>query len=459
MAIFFEANMGVEREALRVDFNGKLSQKPFPEMLGDKINNPLFTVDFSESQLEIVTPVMKNPSELYGQLENQTDYAMSSLDNEYLWPFSMPSKLPSENKIPLAKFPKPEHHLKELYRKGLAVRYGKPMQMISGIHFNFSFTNEQISYLLENYGFRDSDDIYLSTARNFLRNRWLYLLLNGASPVAGKDYIKYLSPRIQALEPCCGMKLKPEHLTKTVSLRMSQFGYNGSYPGPEGLSFNNLEEYLEMIRFGLSTCSKEFSKIGLCCKKEAIQINSNYLQTEGECYSPIRLKGKHGENQLKSLTENGIDYLEIRSIDVNPFDRAGISEEQLYFTHIFLLNSLMQESPMLTKKERVAIAKRDDDISLWGRAEPFMGDIDPISGLNQYDEGLVIFKQLFDIAEKLSENRKYLNAVNMFYEMYTNPENLISAKLMKLYEEEGKSYIESGLDIAQKNRVKELMYV
>nr|MDA3851462.1 hypothetical protein [Spirochaetaceae bacterium] len=194
--IFLSGNMGLEREALRVDQHGLLAMTPFPEKLGDKVNNPHYTVDFSESQLEIITSVKHSPRELYNSLLNKTHYANQVLGQESLWPFSKPGKLPREEEIPMASFPDPQFKSKEMYRRGLVRRYGSYMQMISGIHYNFSFTAEQIKVLLSITGYSHSDQLYLALSRNFLRHRWLFILLFGASPVAHKQYIDSQSHRI-----------------------------------------------------------------------------------------------------------------------------------------------------------------------------------------------------------------------------------------------------------------------
>lgn len=449
---------GIEREAQRITPSGELAMTPHPAAFGNKLENTLITADFSESQIELITPPFESVEKTYAFLKDLHIQVDKELGSEYLWPLSMPPKLPEEEMIPIAKFDNsPEGREKELYRNGLAVRYGRKMQMISGIHYNFSFGDNLVDYLYQNLGKGMDkrtfvDDMYFSMARNFLRYRWLLIYLFGASPCADQTYYSVIGNELNMVKKCC-----PEcccsqsfYEQNAVSLRVSRFGYNDSVRGKYSVSYNSLKDYTNGIRRLLATKSRKFSRLGLYKNGRQIQINGNILQKESEFYSSIRLKQniKKGETQLDALENRGVKYAEIRIIDINPFDKAGISLEQLRFLQVFMLFCLFENSPMIEDGELEKINKNHHLVALLGRRNKLE--------LFRYGWGKVrltewswdIFNKLIIIAslmDQLNADDKYLKCVREEYEKVMDTSMLPSSLIGEEMNRYGEEYLEFGI--------------
>lgn len=311
---------GIEREGLRVNEEGVLSSKPHPKVFGDKINNPYITTDFSESQVELITPTYSTIDETYKFLCSLFDITALSLEDEYIWPQSMPCNIPSNMQIPIADFSEDEEgEIARLYRERLLEKYGGKKQLISGIHYNFSF-NEKIIETLYNSSTQEIEykefrnEVYLKVTRNYLRYRWILIYLLGGTTTIHESYEEKC---VELLE-----KISEGSFTNdgAISYRNGDCGYKNHVDlFPDYYSVNG---YIESIG--------EFIDYGI-------------IDSHKELYSQIRLKAKDNKNLLTSLINEGINYLEIRSIDINPFDKAGISLEDLRFVHLFTLFLLVTE--------------------------------------------------------------------------------------------------------------------
>lgn len=336
-----KGGFGVELESLRVDKNGVISSKEHPEVFGDKLENPYITTDFSESQVEMITPVMKTSKEVFDALNVLHDIVSLEVEDEYLWPESMPSII--GDSINIANYSLNERGREaRAYREGLAKKYGLKKQLISGIHYNFSFNEAIIKKL---YGERENknisykefkDSIYLKVSRNYLRYRWFIVYLLGASPVVHKSYER---DNLAKLE-----KINDEVYGNSgvVSYRNSELGYKNNinlYP-----NYNSVKEYINSLDNFVSD-----------------KVIVNYK----EFYSQIRLKAKDNYNLKESLLNDGIDYLEIRSIDINPLEKAGISLKDLKFIHLFTL-FLLDEDEVLYESWQEEALKNQLDISVLG---------------------------------------------------------------------------------------------
>ncbi|MBW6409106.1 bifunctional glutamate--cysteine ligase GshA/glutathione synthetase GshB [Clostridium weizhouense] len=325
-------NFGVEREGLRVDKQGNLSLKPHPKQFGEKMKNPYITTDFSESQLELITPIFNKTDKLYNFLSVLYDIVALELEGEYIWPQSMPCIIPSDNKIPIARFDKtPTGEEAKKYRENLLKKYGPKKQLISGIHYNFSFSEEMTKRLYED---EDNDldyktfkdNLYLKVARNYLRYRWLLIYLLGGTGLIHESYAKE-----------CVKKLK--EVTNNVFSNDGALSYRNSECGYTNntdlfADYNSTKGYVESL--------KSF-------------INDKIIESHKEFYSSIRLKAKDNNNFFESLINDGIDYLEYRSIDINPFDKAGISLDDLNFLQIFNLFLLVADESSYDKWQEEAL--------------------------------------------------------------------------------------------------------
>ncbi|ONI44535.1 bifunctional glutamate--cysteine ligase/glutathione synthetase [Candidatus Epulonipiscioides gigas] len=313
-------HIGVEREGLRCDVEGNLATTKHPDVFGGKLLNPYITTDFSESQLEFITPALKNATQVYDFLENLYNIAVLEIGDEYIWPQSMPCTLPDDAQIPIATFCHTEKGAQAYcYRMHLLQKYGGKKQVVSGIHYNFSF-NEKIIDELYKASSKDTEykefrnDCYLKVARNYLRYRWLIIYLLGGSSVVHKTYEKEVIDRLENeyIDSCSSKG--------ALSYRNGECGYankNDLYP-----DYTNITAYVESIN--------NF-------------VIENKIESPKELYAQVRIKAYNNDDLLTSLKEDGINYLEFRSIDINPFDKAGIKKIDLEFLSIFNIFLLLKE--------------------------------------------------------------------------------------------------------------------
>lgn len=363
-----DTKKGIEKEGLRVTPQGALALTPHPEAFGDKTENAYITTDFSESQMELITPPFRQNSQLYDFLLQLHRKTALGLGEELLWPFSMPGRLPPDNDIPLARYNNTKMGSdKELYRKGLALRYGKKMQMISGIHYNFSFGPEFWEFLYSQSSFKGSvtqfkDRTYFHMARNYFRYRWLLLYLFGASPIADESFEQEIYEEITRICDCYD---EIEHYRLYITtLRMSCFGYSSHRQCNPSVSFNTPEQYIKDLRYLLNT---KHSYYGNLQNYDAEQLNGNILQLESEFYSPLRFKSPGEGSHLDNMERKGIEYIELRTFDLDPFEITGIGLEQIDFIESFMIFCLLEDSPFFTKEELKAMEVNNELTALIGR--------------------------------------------------------------------------------------------
>ncbi len=340
---------GIERECLRVTGEGRLAQTPHPEALGSALTNEQITTDYSESLLEFITPALPDPADTLASLDSIHRFAYSKLGNEYLWSPSMPCPLPAEEDIPIAYYGTSNiGQLKYVYRKGLALRYGKTMQCIAGIHYNFSLPEKLWPLLKEAEGFVGTDRDYQSSAyialiRNFRRYSWLLMYLFGASPALDAGFLRGRSHQLEQLDP------DTLYLPYATSLRMSDLGYQSNAQAGLTPCYNDLASYTDSLRKAVATPYPPYVEVGTHQDGEWVQLNTNILQIENEYYSNIRPKRVTytGERPIQALMARGIQYVEVRCLDINPFLPMGIDLTSARFIDAFVLFCALQESPEL----------------------------------------------------------------------------------------------------------------
>ncbi|HIE1843221.1 glutamate--cysteine ligase [Pseudomonas aeruginosa] len=345
---------GIERECLRVDAHGKLALTPHPAALGSALTHPQITTDYSESLLEFITPAEPDPAITLADLEQIHRFAYSKLDGEYLWSPSMPCLLPEEEQIPIARYGSSHiGQLKYVYRKGLALRYGKTMQCIAGIHYNFSLPEALWPVLQQAEGDtqnrRDYQSAcYISLIRNFTRYSWLLMYLFGASPALEAGFLRGRPHQLEQLDE------QTLYLPYATSLRMSDLGYQSSAQSDLTPSYDDPASYTESLRRAVSTPYPNYVEIGARRDGEWVQLSMNVLQIENEYYSNIRPKRVtySGERPIQALMTRGVQYVEVRCLDINPFLPLGIDLRQARFLDAFLLFCVLQESPQLGHDEQ-----------------------------------------------------------------------------------------------------------
>lgn len=446
---------GIEREALRVRPTGELALTPHPTEFGDKLANPKVTVDFSESQLELITPPCETVEAALASLRSTQEEveAVLARQGERLWPLSMPTHLPEERLIPIAHFADtPEGRARELYRIGLANRYGRRMQMISGIHFNFSF-GAPLLESLRPAGLSPREHVnaaYFRTARNFLRNRWLLVWLTGASPAADTSFHGVVREQVQTVKACCkGCKaFIDEHKQNATSLRVSRYGYADTAFSEMPVSFNSLAEYSRDIRRLMATPSEKFSQLSRMPDGKPGQINDRVLQLESEFYAAIRLKGRirPGEGHLDAMGREGVHYAEVRILDLNPFAPQAIDLGTLRFTQVLMLDSLLGPDTPLGAEEWATVQENHHRVALSGRHP----DLPLCSGgsrvlMRELAEPLLErLLRLARLMDRDSGREDFAEAVREAQASLADPSRLPSARIWRTMQEEGQDHVAFG---------------
>jgi glutamate--cysteine ligase len=348
---------GIERETLRVDRQGHLARTPHPIGLGSALTHAQITTDYAEALLEFITPAEHDIGVAINRLDAIHRYAYAKLGGELLWSQSMPCTLPSEDEIEIAWYGKSHiGMLKHVYRRGLALRYGKAMQCIAGIHYNYSLPETLWKLLAESEGIAEERRIalrdfqsesYIATIRNFRRYSWLLMYLFGASPALSKDFLR---GRDHCLETLSADTL---YLPYATSLRMSDLGYQNDAQAGLRPHENSLESYVTSLMDAVNRPYPPYAEIGTKKDGEWIQLSTNILQIENEYYSTIRPKRviRTGERPVQALCRRGVQYIEVRCLDVDPFEPVGIALETGRFLDAFLLFCALEESPLINAME------------------------------------------------------------------------------------------------------------
>ena len=361
---------GIEKESLRARPDGMLADTPHPHGLGSALTHPHITTDFSESQLELITGVHADARSCLAELTAIHQAVHRQIGDEILWAASMPCGLPPDDAIPLARYGTSNvGRAKTVYRQGLSHRYGRRMQTISGIHYNFSVPQAAWPILQQADGDTGSQQdyrtaAYFSLIRNFRRRSWLLLYLFGASPATCSTFLAGHPHGLQSLE---GGTL---HLPYATSLRMGPLGYQSDVQSSLAVSFNCLESYSKSLSRALSEPYPAYERIGIHDGNGLYrQLAATLLQIENEFYGTIRPKRtiRPGERPLRALAERGVEYVEVRCLDLDPFSPIGIEAPTLDFLDVFLLYCLLDVSPPDTPEEIAAMSRNQHKVAQHGR--------------------------------------------------------------------------------------------
>ena len=351
---------GIEKESLRVRPEGQLAMTAHPLALGSALTHPHITTDFSESQLELITGVHSGVEACLQELTRIHQVVYRALGDEMMWCASMPCGLPADDAIPLGRYGRSNvGRMKTVYRTGLSHRYGRRMQMISGIHYNFSLP-ESI-WPLPDLG--EPNEAYFSLIRNFRRNAWLLFYLFGASPAVCGSFV---AGRQHELRELAGGTY---HLPHATSLRMGRLGYQSDAQSALAVSYNNLENYGASLYDALTKPYPPYEAIGIRDGDDYRQLATSLLQIENEFYGKIRAKRviRPGERPLHALRERGVEYVEVRLMDLDPFLAVGIGAATIRMLDVFLLHCLLEDSPPDTPEEIAAIGRNQNRVAARGR--------------------------------------------------------------------------------------------
>ena len=398
---------GIERECLRVSPEGLLSQDTHPIELGATLTHSLITTDYAESLLEFITPPSNDISLTIKQLDDIHTFTLQTLGDEYLWPFSMPCFVGTEDDIRLAEYGTSNiGQMKHVYRVGLKHRYGSMMQVIAGVHFNFSLPEQFWQSWCRSQNLTYSQDTisaeYFAMIRNYRRTCWLIPYLFGASPAICQSFLQDQ----QSTLPFKKLGKGTLYLPYATSLRMSDLGYTNAAQSSLNVCYNNLETYIKGVREAIETPSDLYQNIASGENGVFDQLNKNILQIENELYSPIRPKqiAKSGEKPSQALAERGVAYIEVRALDLDPFSNIGVNEQQIRFLDAYLLYCLLQPSPEMSRAD---YDQTEDNLNL-----TVIQGRDPALLLKNGSDSVLLTQWAHDLFSDIHKVAKLLDSAN-----------------------------------------------
>lgn len=452
---------GLEKESLRVTPQGTLAQTDHPRALGSALTHPHITTDYSEALLEFITEPFADVEPLLAQLDDihRFTYQHLAANNERLWPASMPCILGSDAEIPVARYGSSNSgQMKTVYRVGLGHRYGRSMQTIAGIHYNFSMPDEFWLVLQQQTGNQQTlqdfkTERYFGLIRNFRRNFWLLIYWFGASPAVCSCFVKERAHQLQPF-PAAEQTM---YLPYATSLRMGDLGYQSDAQQSLVVNYNNLNDYLATLCGAITQSHPAYEKIGVQdTAGNYQQLNSSLLQIENEFYSSIRPKRTtgRGETALQALRLRGVEYVEVRCVDLNPYEPLGITQEQMQVMDAFLLYCLLSDSPQTDEREfyqgqqnqkRIVNAGRDPELML------LRGDSE-IPMRRWAEEILQGSRACAGLLDQAKGGTAHLQALDVQGAKIADPELTPSARVLRDMSAQGQSFYAHSLQLAEQQR-------
>lgn len=450
-----DSKIGLEKESLRVSSEGKIAQTPHPAVLGSALTHPYITTDYSEALLELITPPDNSIAGTLSFLERTQAFVQQNLDDEILWANSMPCIVTGEASIPIAQYGSSNPGImKTVYRRGLGHRYGRMMQVIAGIHFNYS--------LPETFwpGFQDAEkDVqplqdfishsYFNMVRNLQRYGWLIPYLFGASPVVCRSFIDGVAAGLEQFDEYTF------YLPYATSLRLGDIGYQNRKEDKVGIKagYDSLDDYVTSLGHAINTACPAYEKFGIKVDGEYQQLNTSLLQIENEYYGTVRPKQIIARDEKPSLAlkRRGVRYVELRSLDLNLFEPTGINADQLCFLETFLLFCLLQESPRISDAERREIDLNMTTTAHRGR-EPGLQlsrNNSPVSLKAWASEILDAMESCSALLDKANNNTACQAGCRKQREVVQDPENTPSARIIREMREQKESFFPYSMRYSQ----------
>lgn len=454
------ARTGLEKESLRVTPDGHLATTNHPKALGSALTHPWITTDYAEFLLELITPPQERAAQALDFLLNIETFVYQQLGEELLWTTSMPCVLGEEEDIRIAEYGSSNAgRMKHIYRKGLAWRYGRTMQIIAGIHFNYSIDEAFWEPWQDVQGNRDTlrrfrDAQYMAMVRNLQRYGWLIIYLFGTSPAICKSFLRGKAAP-------AGMESFNQYTLYEpfgTSLRMGNIGYTNSKESKSGIRvcYNTLESYIDSLRHAINTPCPEYAKIGVKVDGEYRQLNANILQIENEYYSTVRPKQllRGFEKPTDALEDRGIAYVELRSIDVNAFHPAGMTRRQLFFLEVFMHFCLLQESPLVTEEEFHSINHNQFLTAHRGRDPQLLITCDAKQVLlrERARELLQAMRPVAEMLDRVHDEDCYTDCLDSQIQLAWNPDITPSARMLEAMRDNNEAFFSFAHRKSQEHR-------
>jgi glutamate--cysteine ligase len=444
---------GIEKESLRINRDGQIAHTPHPPGLGSALTHPNITTDYSEALLELRTPPFAAISQTLEFLAQLHGFVYTQINDELLWGTSMPCALNGDSSIPIAWYGQSNvGTMKHVYRRGLAYRYGRAMQAIAGVHFNYSMAAafwpvfqriESNTQPLQEF----VSESYFCLIRNFQRLGWLIPYLFGASPAVCKSFLQDERPAGFAYyDP--GTYYKPY----ATSLRMSDIGYKNDTQASLKIIYDNLAGYVSSLSRAIETSYPAYEEIGVVVDGEYRQLNTNILQIENEYYSFIRPKqiARSGEKPTLALKRRGVQYVEVRALDVDLFEPTGVSEGQLRFLEVFLVFCMLQESQPISVVEQKEFEYNQRMVADYGR-DPSL-TLQRRGGQQSLREWATeicnVMRPIAEIFDRGERNHPYASALKAQLELIRDPERTPSARVLAEMWKNKESFSHFALDMS-----------
>lgn len=438
---------GIEKESLRINAQGLISQSLHPQALGSTLTHSQITTDYSEALIELITSPFADIRDTLKELQNIHQFVYENLGDEQLLCASMPCGIDGDESIRIAEYGTSNiGRMKHVYRHGLWHRYGRTMQAIAGIHFNYSVPDKLWEFLHKKSGKSESfadfkNAAYFGLIRNFQRIGWLILYLFGASPAICKNFFKSRPALMAQFE---GFDNGTLYHPFATSLRMSDIGYKSKNQANLAIDYNTLNGYVDSLSAAISTPYADYEKIGVCENGEYKQLNANILQIENEFYSIMRPKqiALSGEKPTSALRRGGVEYVEMRALDLNPFQPLGVDEPTARFIEALLLTCLLTESPEINAAEFrvnnsnqliVANSGRKPNVELVKNGET-------ITLQNWAREILISMQPICEALDSTETDSPYFETLKLQRELIENPNLTPSAKMLAAMRENKKPF-------------------
>ena len=440
-----------------MDLDGVISAKEHPKSLGHPLTNQYITTDFAEALLELVSPTFSRTDELITWLQFLHGFVATNIgkNDERLWPASMPPILPDPDNFKIAEYGTTHQgQIRNIYRQGLSLRYGRRMQAIAGIHLNLSFTEEFLQLHRE---ISESDDnantIYLNILRNYIRNSWLINFLLGSSPVMDASFFKN-----ETVPDFLGKhKERSYYHPSSTCLRMGDIGYNNRKHRVLNICFNSIEEYIKTIKGLTKRPEEEYARLGIKnAAGEYRQLNTNLLQIENEYYASIRPKAARSREQktIDSLAENHTQYLEIRNLDIDPFLPYGVDASRINFMQMFFVYLSLLPSPPIGAEECQYVRQLERQIIMNNLSQD--KDFELMGGyiLNINDQAEKMLGEMQAVAEILdvaAGKDDYSRAWQHHWNLLNDENSLPAIKQMDFFRRTDMEFVEGMKKIAEQH--------
>lgn len=451
---------GLEKESLRLDAQGLISKAPHPSVLGSALTHPQITTDYSEALIELITPAFNDAEMTLQALSDIHRFVLGNLDDEILLATSMPIGIDGDESIPIARYGQSNiGTMKHVYRQGLSWRYGRTMQAIAGLHFNYSFPESLWPSLLALdapvKSLQDGiNEAYFGVVRNVHRYGWLLIFLFGSSPALDARFFsgrEILANRFEPLDP------ETYCWPNATSLRMSDIGYKNDTQMSLDISFESLDQYVASLDSAINRQHPPYSGIGIKVDGQYRQLNDNILQIENEYYSPVRPKqiAHSGEKPTLALRKRGVRYLELRAMDLQCYEAGGISIESMRFLEVFTLWCLIKDSPPLTHDAKAAAGRNHLAVACCGRGTDFtlIRDDKEVPLRPYANEILGEMLELASALDGLNGLRHYRTAIEAQLPRVADFALTPSARILKTLRDEKISFREFALDLSRRHAI------